>query len=111
MVDDAWLNLVRIARDSGDVSSLLPPGVKSLYNAPHLFVEAVRMALFFLSFEEYPKEERPPKKIWLDADKMQAWWEQVEINRRSKTDGGGDFQSMPQNALLKDLFVGSRRRG
>lgn len=106
MVDDGWLALVRIARDSGDVSSLLPPGVKSLYDAPHIFVEAVRRGLYYLSFEEYPEEERPPKKIWLDNDKMKLWWDEVKINRKNKQKGGGDYQSMPQNEFLKEAFRG-----
>lgn len=112
MVDDAWLGLVRIARDAGDVSSLLPPGVKSLYDAPHLFVEAIRAALYFLSFEELQDEERPPKKYWLNGDKMKQWWADVKSNRKRKIGGdGGDYQSMPENELLKQAFVGRNFRG
>lgn len=113
MVDDTWLQLVRIARDAGDVSSLLPPGVKSLYDAPHLFVDALRTALYFLSFEELEKHERPPKKYWLNNDKMNQWWADVEANRRSKSGnpGGESYQSMPENELLKQAFVGRNFRG
>lgn len=111
MVDDGWLTLVRIARDSGDVSSLLPPGVRSLYDAPHQFVEAVRLALWFLSFEELPGEEQPPKRIWLNAEKMQAWWAEVRRNRERKMKGEGDYQSMPENQALRDIFKGRGFRG
>jgi hypothetical protein len=111
MVDDAWLSLVRIARDCGDVSSLLPPGVKSLYDAPHLFVQAVRRALQYLSFDELAEEERPPKKIWLDNDKMTEWFDSVKRNRKSKANGQGDFQNMPENEALRDIFKGRGFRG
>lgn len=111
MVDDGWLTLVRIARDSGDVSSLLPPGVTSLYDAPHIFVEAVRAALTFLRFEELPEEEQPPKHIWLDGEKMTAWQAKVKSNRNSKMNGGGDYLSMPENQMLREIFRGHGFRG
>jgi hypothetical protein len=110
-VDDGWLAIVRIARDCGDVSSLLPAGVRSLYDAPYLFVEAVKVALFFLSFEELAVEERPPKRIWLDNDKMAQWWADVKASRDAKYKGRGDYQSMPENQALRDIFKGRGFRG
>lgn len=111
MVDDAWLSLVRIARDCGDVSSLLPPGVKSLADAPHLFVTAVRRALYYLSFDELAPEERPPKRIWLDTEKLNEHMEAVIRNRKSKAKGEGDYQGMPENEALREIFRGRGFRG
>jgi hypothetical protein len=110
-VDDAWLALVRIARDAGDVSSLLPPGVKSLYDAPHMFVVAVKQALQFISFEELPTEERPPKWIWLDNERMTRWWDEVKLNRQNKNNGLGDFSQMERNQFMDVAFKGVKFRG
>lgn len=111
MVDDAWLSLVQIARDCGDVSSLLPPGVKALSDAPWLFVQAVRRALQYLSFSELLDEEQPPKKIWEDDDKLKEWFDTVKRNRKSKAEGKGDYQGMPENEALRDIFQGKGFRG
>jgi hypothetical protein len=110
MVDDAWLALVRMARDAGDVSSLLPPGVKSMYDAPHVFVVAVTRALQFLKFEELPEEERPPKWMWLDNERMTRWWDEVRLNRRSKT-GAPNVPDMERNELMGEFFKGVKFRG
>lgn len=64
------------------------------------------MALHFLSFEELPLKERPPKKMWLDPDKMKLWFDEVKANREAEAKDGGDYQSMPQNQLLKEIFGG-----
>lgn len=111
MVDDAWLSLVQIARDCGDVSSLLPPGVKSLSDAPWLFVQAVRRALQYLSFGELAEEEQPPRKLWEDDSKLKDWFDEVKRNRKSKSKGEGDYQSMPENEALREIFKGRGFRG
>lgn len=96
---------MRVARDAGDISSLFPPGITSLADMPHTLFEAIRMALHFLGYSELPEEERPPKAIWLDADKMKLWWAEVNANRKAKYGGGGaDLSSMPQNEWVKKLF-------
>jgi len=111
MVDDAWLGLVRVAHDAGDVSSLLPPGVEHLYDAPYNLVEAIRMAMFFNGFVEYPEKERPPKKIWLDTEKMESWWREVKANRKSGNKDGANYNDMPRNAMLDEMFTGRKFRG
>jgi hypothetical protein len=104
MVDEAWLETVRLARDCGDISSLFPPGITRLWDLPHTLHSAIRLALIFLRFEELPKEERPPKRMWLDADKMTLWWAEVKRNRDSKSKGNGSVMDMPQNALMAEIF-------
>lgn len=105
-MDDAWLTSVRIARDCGDISSLFPAGVTRLWDLPFTIHQAIHMALYFLSFDELPLKERPPKKIWLDGDKMKLWFDEVKANRETEMSGEGDYQSMPQNQALKEMFKG-----
>lgn len=103
-MDDGWLETVRLARDCGDISSLFPEGIKRLWDLPFTLFNSIGMALTFLSWRELPKEEQPPKHIWLDADKLKSWWAEVERNRELKMKGEGDMQNMPQNALLKQML-------
>jgi hypothetical protein len=84
---------VRIARDFGTVSELFPPGVANVRDLPWRLFDAIRMALVFIGFEELEKEERPPKKIWLDDEKLEAWFQQVEKNRERKYGGKGKGDS------------------
>jgi hypothetical protein len=106
-VDDGWLNIVRIARDCGNLSSLFPPGITHLWDLPHTLHTAIRMALYFLKFEEIPYEEdRPPKHIWLDPDKMEDWWRAVKESQEARYKGETSVREMPQNELLAEMFPG-----
>jgi hypothetical protein len=111
MVDDAWLGLVRVAQDAGDVSSLLPPGLTSLYDAPYTVIEAIRMAMFYNSFSALPENERPPRSIWEDGEKMEAWWREVKFNRKNGTKDNANYSDMARNELLDKMFAGSKRPG
>lgn len=103
-MDEEWLNTVRLARDIGDISSLFPPGITRVYDLPFTIFNAIRMALYYLTFEELEEKEKPPKKIWLDADRMKQWAAEVKANRESRAKGEGDTMSMPQNDLLKQML-------
>lgn len=110
MVDDMWLETVRMARDCGDISSLFPAGITRLWDLPHTLFTAIRMALGFLKFEELDPKERPPKKIWLDGDKMTMWWAEVKASREAEAKGEGSTMDMPSNALVAEM-LGSAPRG
>jgi hypothetical protein len=110
-LDEGWLNTVRLARDLGDISSLFPPGVTRLWDLPHTLHTAIRSALYFLSFEELPEKERPPRHMWLDGESMTQWWREVKANRESQMKGEGSYTDMPQNDLLKQFFGGRVPRG
>jgi hypothetical protein len=97
---------VRIARDCGDISSLFPPGIERLWDLPYTLHQAVRLALYFLSFEELPIKERPPKRIWLNSEKMDAWWSEVKADREAQAKGQGSYRDMPQNAFIAEIFGG-----
>jgi hypothetical protein len=102
-VDEGWLDTVRIARDCGDISSLFPPGITRLWDLPFTLHLAIRQALYFLSFDNILEEaDRPPKHIWLDAEKMTQFWQAVEQRRK----GDREIAEMPQNEALKEIFPG-----
>lgn len=106
-MDEAWLNTVRIARDCGDISSLFPKGITKLWDLPHTLHTAIRMALYFLKFEEIPEQaDQPPKHMWLDADKMENWWAEVKRARESRYKGEVAIHDMPQNEALQEMFPG-----
>lgn len=104
---------MRIARDLGDVTVLFPQGIRRLYDLPYPLFDAIRYGLMFLSFEELPKDERPPRNIWFDGDEMKKWNVAVERRRKAKFGGGsdeGDIGDVPidgpvsENAAMRDLF-------
>jgi hypothetical protein len=103
-----WLDTVRIARDLGDVSALLPEGVHSLADAPYPLHDSIVGALHFLKFEELPKDEQPPKRIWFNNEAMRAWVADVERRRKEKYETGGSEPSGPtdDNDAANDLLVG-----
>lgn len=106
MVDDSWLALVRVAQETGDISSLFPPGVERLIDMPFTIHQAILAAMQFISFGELPKEERPPKSIWLNGPKLEAWFVEVERLREDRMNGGN--QSEMDRSDLKDrLIVGA----
>lgn len=104
-MDETWLSLVRVARDAGDVSSLFPPGIQRLTDLPYTHHRAIVAALGFLQFEELKEEERPPQHIWLDGEKMKAWWDEVKRNRKAEAEGHGDLSKMDKNPLLAKLRI------
>jgi hypothetical protein len=106
MCDSAWLSLVRTARDIGNIESLFPPGITRLIDLPFTIHNAIFAALGFLSFDELPEEERPPERIWLDPDRMKAWWDDIKRARKAKAEGHGDYSSMEKNALADQLLKG-----
>lgn len=106
MLDETWLATVRMARDIGDISSLFPPGITRLADMPFTLHDAIFSALSFLTFDELPEKERPPKHIWLNGKKMTAHWAEVKRARKAELEGHGDQSNMAKNALTDRLLVG-----
>lgn len=104
MTGEAWINTVRFARDFGTVDHLLPEGVTSVRELPHTVFNAVVEALVFLGFDELAPEDRPPKRIWRDGKKLNAWFD--EVRRRWKGDRGGEIDDPVENPAARDLIVG-----
>ena len=69
------------------MSTLLPEGVDHLGDAPFTLHSAILMALRWLEFDQLPLDERPKKRIWLDGEAMESWWEHVEEIRKAKFKG------------------------
>jgi hypothetical protein len=93
------------------VSLVLPAGIDHIVDAPHTLHEAIVMGLRWLRFEELPHDEIPPKRIWLDGDRMRDWWAKVERAREDKYKGGsGDLQEDP-NATYEDNDLSLIDRG
>lgn len=75
---------------------------------PYTIFNLIVNGLYFVSFEELPKEERPRKSIWLDKELMAEHWREVERMREDKMKGN-DTSKMTRNALVDQLFVRDRR--
>lgn len=98
---------MRIARDFGTVSELLPEGVADVRDMPHTLFDNVRLALHFLSWEELPPEDQPPRRIWLDDELLTAWFEEVKRRREDERKGESrDIDDPVQNEAAKGLLVG-----
>lgn len=86
------------------MSALLPEGIDKLHDIPVGMFDAIRMALGFLGFDELPKDERPPRRIWLDNDAMRSHWAYVEQRRKEKYGDGDDDGEYESNSAAKDLI-------
>lgn len=64
----------------------------------------------YLGFEELPDEERPPRRIWGDNDKLQVHFAWVKAERERKYGGkstsGGPAGEVEHNQAAKGLVSG-----
>lgn len=69
---------------------------------------AINRALVILSWQEnLPKEEVPPRRIWLDGEKLKEHFAQVEKNRERENDPKkGKIEDPVDNAAAEGLIVG-----
>lgn len=44
--------------------------------------DSIRVTLGFLSFEDLPEEDQPPRSIWLDMDALKAHFDEVKRRRK-----------------------------
>lgn len=91
------------------MSLLMPDGVESLHDMPHNIMDAITLALFFLSFSELPSEEQPPRSIWLDGEELNKWWKAVKRKRRREAGLDDDIDQdidgpVERNAAMDDLI-------
>jgi hypothetical protein len=45
---------------------------------------AILTGLRILSYEEFPEDEQPPRRIWLNSDALDEHWKRVKARRKSK---------------------------
>lgn len=90
----------------GTAHLLLPQGITDIREMPASHFDLIRRSMIFLSFEEMPEEDRPPRKIWLDDVKLVAHFDRLKEKR--KTEAGGDTVpgDMQENPLAKEMVVG-----
>lgn len=74
---------------------------------PHTLFTAIRLGLTFLSFEELPEEEQPPKRIWMDNERLHEWFNAVKKRRDEKYGDGGSksIEDPVQNDAAKLLMT------
>jgi hypothetical protein len=100
---------VRIARDFGTIDQLLPDGVTDVRDCPHVLFHAIRVALMVIGFDELDRDERPPRRIWLDNDRLSAWFKDIDRKRRQKyglDKGPGAIDDPVANDAARSLIVG-----
>jgi hypothetical protein len=88
---------------------LFPPGVQNIRDLPWRWFEAIRLAMYFIGFDELPDDERPPRRIWLDSEQLQSWFVQVKADRDRKYGTGdklGAIEDPKENAAAGSLVVG-----
>lgn len=100
------MDTVRLARDLGDVSGLLPTGISRLRDIPHQLLASIKAALIFLSWEEnLPKEEIPPRSIWTDMEALNTHFGELARKRKARFDGR-DPDDEKRNSAVDMLIVG-----
>lgn len=85
------------------MSQLFPPHIHELTDLPHTIFDAIRTAAVYLSFEELPEDERPPRRIWRDGDQMAEHFEAVR--RRRNQPPGAQIEDPVENEAARDLIV------
>lgn len=112
MTSEAWIDTVRLARDMGTVRELFPRWFTDLRDLPHTLFEAIRLAYTFISFEELPEDEQPPKRIWLRPKELKEHFAWVKRKREAEMKGGGSkgwdvsIEDPVDNDAAKGLIVG-----
>lgn len=89
------------------MSDLLPAGIRQLRDAPYPLQRAVKRALMFLSFEELPEEDVPPRNIWLANDELADWFKDVRRRQKERM-GGKEIEDERQNSAIDLLVVGDQ---
>lgn len=61
--------------------------------------------MLFLSFDEMPGEERPPRRIWLDGERLNEWFERIKRNREREV-SSRQIDDPVENELTKEMLDG-----
>lgn len=89
----------------GDVSTLYPDEVTDVKDLPFTIFHAILHGIRFLSYEEWPTEDRPPKRIWMDGEALKEHFETVDQRRKDRAKGD-DIEDSKNNAAARSLLVG-----
>lgn len=92
------------------MTALYPPGCEGTADIPYTLQTAIQRALIFISWDELPDEERPPRWMWMDDEALAAHFEMVKADRERESRTGksklGPIEDPVSNAAAKDLLVG-----
>lgn len=100
------METIRIARDFGNVSALLPDGIDTIHDLPYVLHGAISLTLRFLQFDELEEKEMPAKSIWLNPEALHDHFAQVKRDRERKYSSKGDIEDPVDNEAVKGLIVG-----
>jgi hypothetical protein len=91
----------------GTVDRLFPPGVTDLLDVPHTIFRAIHHALDVLTWREnlLRGEEEPPKRIWLDPEKLREYFEDLDAARQ-RQDRSADIEDPVDNDAASLLING-----
>lgn len=95
------------------MSVLFPDGISNIVDLPFHIHDAISQGMSYVSFDELESEERPPKSIWLDQDKLGHWFDAVSKRRKEKYGGGKDDKTIEdpvQNDAVSMLIAGDLER-
>jgi hypothetical protein len=60
-----------------------------------------------ISFDELADDERPPRRIWLDSERMDEWFKDVRRRRTEKYGGKSrEIEDPVANDAARGLLVG-----
>jgi hypothetical protein len=60
-----------------------------------------------ISFDELEEDEQPPRRIWLDHERLSAWFKAVRKRRKEKYGGkASEIDDPVQNEAARSLLVG-----
>lgn len=109
MTDEAWIDTVRLVRDTGTVRDLLPDGITDVRDLPHTIFDAILRAGIFIGWEELPADEQPPRRIWMNAEKLADWFADVRRKRERAADPRNrdhEIEDPVENEAAKALIGG-----
>ena len=89
------------------MSHLLPDGIRSLRDAPYTLQRAIKTGLIFLSFEDLPPEDIPPRNIWLDGEALKEHFDDIRRKHKERM-SGKEIDDPRRNAAVDMLIVGDR---
>lgn len=96
---------MRIVRSGGGNLSLVL-GEFTLQDCPYPLFDAVMAGFYFIAFDEWDEEDRPPKSIWLDEERLRSHVEGIRRKHKAGAEGEDAAEGpLEQNTLIKDLVA------
>lgn len=80
------MDTVRLVRDLGTADHLIPDGVDGLTDLPYPLFDAIRGAMVFLSFDNLPEKDTPPRRMWGHPRMLRDWFDAVDERNKREYD-------------------------